>query len=201
VLTFHFRGSWGSPGAFSITHELEDTQAALDFVRSPAAVAKYGVDAKAIVLIGHSIGGLAAAIVGARNPDVRGVATISAVDLGGFAAQGKEAVAGFMSGNMDGVTGTSPIQLADEIVANRDAWTITGQARALASRPLLVVTADDGLADASLALGRTIKAQGGSVTDIHLAGDHAYSGQRIALETAVLTWLETLRAGKLASPF
>jgi hypothetical protein len=30
------------------------------------------------------------------------------------------------------------------------------------------------------------------VRQIHIATDHSYSGSRIALETAVLQWLETL---------
>lgn len=137
--------------------------------------------------------GLAAAIIGARNSDVRGVATISAVDLGGFAAQGKEAIAGFMSANMDGLSGTSPAQLADEIFANRGAWALVGQARGLHGRPVLVLTADDGLADAGVAFGKAVSAQGGTVTDVHLATDHAYSGQRIALQTALLGWIEPLR--------
>jgi len=33
VLTMHYRGSWGSPGVFSIAHVLEDVDAAVAFVR------------------------------------------------------------------------------------------------------------------------------------------------------------------------
>jgi pimeloyl-ACP methyl ester carboxylesterase len=33
VLTLHYRGAWGSPGAFSFAHALEDSDAALAFLR------------------------------------------------------------------------------------------------------------------------------------------------------------------------
>ena len=41
VLTLHYRGTWGSPGDFSIVHALEDTDAAVDFVRQPNVAARF----------------------------------------------------------------------------------------------------------------------------------------------------------------
>src|SRR5262249_4786685 len=35
VLTMHYRGSWGSEGAFSFSHAIEDVQAALAWLRDP----------------------------------------------------------------------------------------------------------------------------------------------------------------------
>ena len=43
VLTFTYRGAWGSPGDFSIANAMEDAAAALDFARSPEG-AKFGID-------------------------------------------------------------------------------------------------------------------------------------------------------------
>src|SRR5207302_8076430 len=57
VLYFNYRGSWGSPGDFSFTHAMEDTQAAIAFLRDPATAKKLRVDPAHIVLIGHSMGG------------------------------------------------------------------------------------------------------------------------------------------------
>src|SRR5579859_1698071 len=42
VLTLHYRGSWGSPGVFSIAHVLDDVDAAVAFIRQPDIAAKYG---------------------------------------------------------------------------------------------------------------------------------------------------------------
>jgi len=44
VLTMHYRGSWGSPGAFSIAGAVEDAEAAMAFLRQPENAAKYGID-------------------------------------------------------------------------------------------------------------------------------------------------------------
>jgi len=57
VLFPHYRGSWGSAGTFSFSNAIEDTQAALDFLRDPANAKKYRIDTKKIVLVGHSMGG------------------------------------------------------------------------------------------------------------------------------------------------
>src|SRR5690349_7293860 len=61
VLIFHYRGSWGSDGNFSFANAMDDTDAAVAYVRSPAVVANYSIDPKRIVLIGHSMGGFMAA--------------------------------------------------------------------------------------------------------------------------------------------
>src|SRR5688500_1572269 len=41
VLTLHYRGSWGSPGTFSIAGAIEDAEAAMALLRSDAAAAEY----------------------------------------------------------------------------------------------------------------------------------------------------------------
>ena len=40
VLYFDYRGSWGSPGDFSFTHCIEDTQAAIAYVRDPIKIGR-----------------------------------------------------------------------------------------------------------------------------------------------------------------
>ncbi|HEY0325753.1 MAG TPA: alpha/beta fold hydrolase, partial [Allosphingosinicella sp.] len=71
VLTFTYRGAWGSEGTFSIQHAVADTEAALGWLRSEEAARDYGVDRGRIVVAGHSMGGYMAAHVAAsdiRNP-------------------------------------------------------------------------------------------------------------------------------------
>src|SRR5579864_4980492 len=67
VLYFNYRGSWGSPGDFSFTHAMEDTQAAIAFLRDAATAKKLRVDPAHIVLIGHSMGGFMANYGGAED--------------------------------------------------------------------------------------------------------------------------------------
>ena len=73
VLSFHYRGSWGSPGKFTLAGGVEDGLAALAFLQSSAAVAKFHIDTTRLVLLGHSYGGFVAARVAAaqrRTPAV-----------------------------------------------------------------------------------------------------------------------------------
>ncbi len=198
VLTFHYRGCWGSPGTYSFTHVFEDSQAALDFARDPAVAARYGLDTRRIVVIGHSLGGLAASIIG-RDPGLDGVALISAADFGAFgrdrSAPARARLTAAMAGSMESLVGVTPAGMAAEIEANAGRWDFVTFAPALAKHPLLLVTSDDGLAGASDALGRAMHALGPDpVTAVHLATDHSYSGARIALETAVIGWLDGLPA-------
>src|SRR5665213_1793694 len=52
VLTLHYRGSWGSPGAFSFTHAIEDSDASVLFLKASAG--KYHLDPPRIFVAGHS---------------------------------------------------------------------------------------------------------------------------------------------------
>ena len=55
VLVPHYRGSWGSEGKFSFSNAIEDTQAAVVFLRDPDNAKKYRTDATKIVIVGHSM--------------------------------------------------------------------------------------------------------------------------------------------------
>jgi dipeptidyl aminopeptidase/acylaminoacyl peptidase len=197
VLTLHYRGSWGSPGQYSFHHVFEDAQAALDFIRDPAIAAKYGVDVHRIVVMGHSMGGMAAAIVGDHNPDLAGVGMISAANFAFIGAgQSQANLAKFMAQNRESLNDTAEQMAAEAIAGARD-WNFLDYAPNLAKHPLLLVTSDDGLRGASDALAKADRFLGGApVTEVHFATDHSYSDHRIALETAVIRWLDGLPAAR-----
>jgi len=92
VLYFDYRGSWGSPGAFSFTHCIEDTQSAIDYLRNPVHAAQLRADPRTIVLIGHSMGGFMALQAGALDPAITAVITVSAADLGASSFQSLQSV-------------------------------------------------------------------------------------------------------------
>ena len=195
VLTLHYRGSWGSPGDYSFTHVFEDAQAGLDFVRDPANAAKYGVDTHKIVVVGHSLGGMAASFVGDHNSDLAGVGMISAANFAMFGhGMARPQLVQFMSENMESLNTTSE-KIADEAMAGAAGWNFVTFAPNLAKHPLLLVTSDDGLAGASNALAKADRdTRGAPVTEVHIATDHSYSDHRIALEAAVIHWLDGLSA-------
>ncbi|HEX8064389.1 MAG TPA: alpha/beta fold hydrolase [Allosphingosinicella sp.] len=83
VVTFNYRGSWGSPGAFRFAGNLDDARAVLTYLRDPANATKLAIDPKRIVVAGHSMGGWIAAMTAERDPSVAGAILISAANMGG----------------------------------------------------------------------------------------------------------------------
>ena len=194
AVTFNYRGSWGSPGAFRFAHNPEDAAALLAYLRAPANAAKLGVDPARIAIAGHSMGGWVAALSGARDPKISGVALFSMADMGNIGRMPRAEIVKLSAGNAETLAQTSPEQMADELTANSLAFTVGQAAAGLATRPLLVLTADDGLAGDAERLVAEVRAAGGTqITTQHVATDHSWNGSRIALESALIDWLATLR--------
>lgn len=195
VLTLHYRGAWGSPGDFSFAHAVEDSDAAVSFMASNAA--KYAIDPARIFVVGHSMGGWLAASATDHAPHVAGLVMISAWDIG---AQGphfrdpavrKKMAAGEFGENVIPLAGTTADALMQEAAANASHWDFVDYTPELKSRPILIITANDGLTPDNLRLGKALRAAGDKdVSEIHMETDHPYSDHRIALESAVVTWLE-----------
>ena len=203
VLYFNYRGSWGSPGNFSFTHATEDAQAAVDYLRDAGNAKRLRSDPKNIVLMGHSMGGMIAANVGARDAGIRAAGLISAANMAGRllaaakAGKGEEAISPtatqLASNGLSQLAGCTAESLARDLLAHAAEWNIPDLAAQLAPRPVLVVSSDDGLAPPTDALIANLhRLKDNRVTAVHLPTDHVYSGQRIALQSAVVSWLGTL---------
>ena len=203
VLYFNYRGSWGTPGNFSFSHGIEDTAAALAWLRRPEVAKSLRLDPRRIVLIGHSMGGFMAVQAAAADPAVKAYATISAADLGGriqhmLATQTRaNALAKMSSGlateGMAPLAGCTPQGLARDLVQHMPNWPFASKIDALRERTALIVTSDDGLASENDAFASALRSAGDNqVTTVHLPTDHAYSDQRLELSKAVLKWLAAL---------
>jgi pimeloyl-ACP methyl ester carboxylesterase len=194
VLTFTYRGAWGSPGDFSIANAMEDTQAALDFARSEAG-AKLGIDPRHIVLAGHSMGGATAAATAARNKGIDGLILLDAWDIGadsrGYSRAELRSEFDDFGNSLHGAT---PETTADEIKANEKRWDLVQTASHLPRLPVLTVTAKFAGAESNRPVTAAIRHAGNSkVTAIEMPTDHAFSDHRIALAQAVVGWLDKLR--------
>jgi pimeloyl-ACP methyl ester carboxylesterase len=197
VMTMHYRGAWGSPGSFTFAHCLEDAASALTWLRTPEHDAKYRIDPRKLVMIGHSMGGWITAYIAAHDPEVLATGLISAGDIGSIGAAPRATAVKIIDDNIgtsDGMhtLAATPESLADEAIRNTKAYAMAGDAPGLAKHPLLLVTSDDGLKSGSDALAKAIGDGAAPITQVHLATDHSYSDQRIALEAAVIRWLENL---------
>ena len=202
VLTFHYRGSWGSEGAFSFGHALDDADSAIAFLRDPVNAKRYRIDPVRIAVAGHSMGGLMAAHAAAKERTIIAVGLISAWNVGGEVAALRSAsdraqeVKAFAE-SMESLTGCTPETLVADALAHQDEGNFIAYADALANRPLLLITSDDGNAPDSQALAAAARKAGNkAITEVHFPTDHPYSDHRIALEAAFIRWLETLVSAK-----
>ena len=75
ALIFHYRGSWGSEGEYTLAGIPDDVQVAIDALTS----GQYPVDAKRLALVGHSLGGWAAVVCASRDPRVKAAVTIGGI--------------------------------------------------------------------------------------------------------------------------
>jgi pimeloyl-ACP methyl ester carboxylesterase len=200
VLTLHYRGTWGSPGDFSIAHVLEDTDAAVDFVRRPDIAAKFAIDTRRIVLGGHSMGGFASAAHARTDHELLGVMLLDAWNIGATADQlGKAngaARAALAAKEFDdlgnSLRGATASSTADEMVAHRKEWNFMAWADDLTRRPLLVIGAEQSEGRENSELADAVRRAGGRVTAVTLPSDHSFQDHRIALAAHVIAWLQGL---------
>ena len=195
VLTMHYRGSWGSPGTFSITHVMEDADAAIAFLHQPDIAARYGINTRRIFIGGHSMGGFATAAHAHKDPDLAGVILIDAWDAGLSGAQfarlypeSRDALAAKEFDDFgNSLNGATPQSIAAD-------WDFMAWGPGLARHPLLVIGAAQALGPVDHALAQAVIKAGGNVTDIILPTDHSFSDHRIEMEADVVRWLEALPA-------
>jgi pimeloyl-ACP methyl ester carboxylesterase len=204
VMAVHYRGSWGVKGTFSFAHVLEDADAEVDFLLDPATQAKYHIDPTKIVLVGHSMGGFAVASATAHNPRVAAVVMISAWNISAPfaslpASEEDAAVAKFVKGqtknDLAPLAGCTAESLGHEVFQRRVELNFLSFTRALSSRPVTIITSDDGLAAENDKLQAALEKAGDKqAKSLHMSTDHSYSDHRIALEEAIVAALEPIRA-------
>jgi uncharacterized protein len=156
------------------------------------------IDAGHLIIVGHSMGGYIAAHIAADSDVVLGVALISPANIGSaFGLLPRSAAIAAVDENVGTsaglhiLAGTSPERLVSEVKSNAACWRLERHAQALAARPLLVITADDGFRASTEAFEQAV-ATSGQLTRLHFTTDHSYSDHRIALQVAALEWLDKL---------
>ncbi|MBR0374521.1 MAG: alpha/beta fold hydrolase [Mogibacterium sp.] len=78
VVCFHYSGSWGADGTFSVGHCLEDADSVIDYV---AANANSWFNTDNVFVIGHSLGGLVASYAIASRPEIKGGVVIMPANI------------------------------------------------------------------------------------------------------------------------
>lgn len=202
VITFHYRGSWGSEGRYSLAGGIDDTRALLALLQQPARAEAWGVDPTHLVVIGHSYGGYVAAQVGSEFPNVLGVGLIAPWDIS-FDARAWSAlpVAQRRTAGLDSfndvhgqLTGADPRSLTDAVLRDGTRFDLSQLAAPLAGKPLLIITAtrDDADDQASGLQASLVQAHAEHVTVRVIPSDHGFNDRRIALQVMVYRWLASL---------
>lgn len=200
VLTLHYRGSWGSPGAFSFSHAAEDAHTALAFLEDPAKTLKYRIDPARIAVAGHSMGGFMAADVAADDPAVIGLFLLDAWDISATGRQldTSEGMARWNNESAEDVlplAGTSTKALGTEIAAKADRFDLKRRIAAYGNRPIAIYGATRGNGEANTAYRQAAIAAGNThITGAIWPTDHPFSDKRVALAEALVAWLRLIDA-------
>jgi alpha/beta superfamily hydrolase len=130
-LYFHFRGSWGSGGNYSIAGLTVDTNEAINWV-----VNQPSVDKERIVLIGGSTGSYPALLQGGVDPRVRAIIGISPL-IDPRAFKFSKDMAESFAKMMSGITGKELIKQWNEMQSLQDSI------QRFMPRPIFLITADN----------------------------------------------------------
>ena len=139
VVTFNYRGSWGSPGVYSFKGNLQDAAAVLAYLRTPDVAAKLQIDPVHMVLMGHSMGGWVTAVTAARDPSLIGAALISAADMSSPGLRRPRCRLRVARDNMESLAGVTDQTLADQFLTLTADDGFATAASGLATRSLLVL--------------------------------------------------------------
>ena len=144
VVIPHHRGAWGSEGEYTVSGCIRDVELLAKWATSGEFAAKYGTDADAVYLVGHSMGGNSVVNAAARIDAVRGVALVAPCDIGFMASEKtRDAMTDFLIGEgLHVLRRRSDDAVVDDIYANAGAMRFTNAAKSLSRRNVLLATGD-----------------------------------------------------------
>jgi pimeloyl-ACP methyl ester carboxylesterase len=196
AVTINYRGSWGSPGKFTLAQCLDDARATLAFVRDPANAKRLDIDPAHIAIGGHSLGGWVAAETLAADPKLLGAVLISAGDPGEIAAYARKdraTVVAAMNDSLEGLAGATGESMVNELGVHGTEWSFATVAPKLGKSRLDVLYATDMFEADSVALVKAVRKNGGKLVQSALVPtDHSWSDRRIELQARVVEWLQGL---------
>lgn len=143
VMTFHYSGSWGSGGTYSLQHDIDDAQTVLDFMLQDST---YGFDKDHIYAVGHSLGGFVCGQLTARRKEIQGAALLMPCNVGRIRNIAKEVpdnaalLQEVLDDSANWLQGISAGCLYQEALKQETAYALENHAAALAKKPLLCIT-------------------------------------------------------------
>ena len=198
VMTFHYSGSWGSDGNYSLSNDLEDANTVLDFILQDETC---GFDKQHIYAVGHSMGGFVCGQLSARRPEIKGAVLLMPCDIGRLPQIARDDPASYqtvqevLDDSAQWLTGTSGEALLQEALAHSADFCLESTAESLAQKPVLCVAGTlDIYTPPTLhcePLIRAIQAAGGtSLQAVCYPTDHFFADYRLTVAETVITFLK-----------
>ncbi|RVU03592.1 alpha/beta fold hydrolase [Novosphingobium umbonatum] len=199
VLTLHYRGSWGSEGAFSFAHCAQDAATAARWLQKPEIAKLYRIDPRRIAVAGHSMGGMMAARTMAEVSGLRGAFLIDPWDIAEQRRQNQSPASledfrrNELEGDLPPLSGTSAEALLTEISQVGPEFDLTKTVGVIADRPLALIYAKRGIGGQYGQKLAAAKGKHGPLTAALWPTDHSFSDHRLKLTALLLQWLGSLR--------
>lgn len=196
VLTFHYSGSWGSDGEYSLKNNLEDGETVLDFMLKDET---YDIDRNRIYAIGHSLGGFVCGQLSAKRKEIAACALLMPCDIGRyFRIKEEDAVAGkslyhILEESALWLRGAKVELFMEEIKENSSMFPLETVAQQLAKKPVLCVEASLDIHTPPKfhcrPLEERILAEGGTQLKVYsLQTDHCAADYRLELIRIVIDY-------------
>lgn len=197
-MTFHYSGSWGSDGDYSLANDLEDAHTVLDFILQSET---YGIDKSRVYAVGHSLGGFVCGQLTAARQEISAAVLLMPCDIGRMQKIAQEDPVAFRAIRKEleesggWLNGTSGEALWQEARAHSNDYCLESAAQALAHKPVLCVggTLDTctPLAMHCEPLARAVKAAGGTAFRMqYFTTDHVFSDYRLTVAEEVTAFLQ-----------
>ena len=198
VMTFHYSGSWGSDGSYSLANDLEDTNTVLDFVLQDR---KYGFDKQHIYAVGHSLGGFVCGQLSAHRHEIKGAVLLMPCDIGRLPLIAQEDPASWqtiqevLEDSAQWLSGTSGEALLREALDRSADFRLESAAEALAQKPVLCIGGTLDIYTPPVLhcepLAHAVQEAGGtSIQTVSYLTDHFFADYRLTVAETVTTFLK-----------
>jgi len=200
VAFFHYRGAWGSEGAFSFRNAEQDVQVVLQYLSNKKNAEKLRIDHRLISTVGHSMGGHMAIAGILDNPAVKCSVAWDGANLGakgvGFVNDPNTIIPWKEYGDtlfmLNGWSGEKAERETQRYAKELDLIT---RVEKINGRAVLIVAADTNVIPMDLhikPLLAALKATGSSLIFYKLINDdHSFSSSRNKLINITTDFLET----------
>lgn len=193
VVTFHYRGTWGSGGSFSWNRSLEDVAHVAQYMTDEAE--RFRIDPDRLALFGHSFGGILSLRAGVGTDQYRCVVSVAPEDWTQWIGSEEEqqTILNYLDG-VHAVQGYPKEQALADLLADEDAWKLDTLVRLLGDKPVLLISGElDSAFDTPTRESYTAIAREAGATELTSltieGADHSFNARRIELIETVAGWM------------